>query len=303
MTEKGYEEIFSALPTLLNLTIRDQLFITGQIIHTLPKNLSNLSLGPYFLAENSLHKLTVTCSCLRHLNIEGCTLYLSDLKYFCERSPSLTYLNISNVLFKIEQNYHQLDLLFIGLLQNLEELHASETEIDDDALRILSLNCNKLQHLCLKSNNITDVGMIHLSKLKHLKILDLSNNSNINDWSIGHLISMNENLQRIYVCNSKNLHGSFLSLALSRCSSLEFVSFCRCKNVNNDILNACSSFLSIGERNERKVIFKLNIHETNITIANVFANQNLQRIRLDFDDTDCDEHHDCCTRFNYDFFN
>lgn len=303
ITDRGIEELISHLTHLTHLTVRDQMHLTGQFIRSLPTTLTHLSIGPNCLVDNALHTLTNVCLRVTSLNLEDCELYLDDFKYLCERSSSVTYLNISNVVFKIASNSAtSINLPFVGLLRKLEELHASNTNINDDALKVISLNCPNLHRLCFKSDPlITDAGIIHLCKLRNLKVLDFNNNSNVNDWSITHLVSSSVFLQKLYLCNCKNLRGAFLCFALSCCPQLEFISLCKCNNINDNVVNQCALYLT--ENSARKLL-TVNVHKTQITVANVFANDNLQCLSLSFDFSDCDDHHDCCLYLDvYDYFN
>jgi hypothetical protein len=70
--------------------------------------------------------------------------------------------------------YHAALLRHLHRLPNVEQLQLAGCDVADDDLRLL-VGCDNLQGIGLNDTNVTDAGLIHLSKLPRLNYRELEN--------------------------------------------------------------------------------------------------------------------------------
>ncbi len=142
------------------------------------------------------HRLTNTglsyiskLNALEELSLSGGPLSDSALAYIA-KLPSLKYLLLSG------DNFTDDGMAYIKNNQSLRILHFGNlNRLTDEALFHLS-QMPRLERLALHYNrNITDAGIVHLTKLKSLKMLDIYN-SQITDEGLAHLAKI-ESLENL----------------------------------------------------------------------------------------------------------
>lgn len=98
--------------------------------------------------------------------------------------------NPEGVKFIRAKGNHLSTLATIGRFKNLEELEIGTTEVNDRALEQL-IQLKKLYRLDLQNNDdITDVGMLSLSKIGSLAILNLSQTPNVTSLGLRKLSTL-----------------------------------------------------------------------------------------------------------------
>ncbi|KAJ1437524.1 Leucine-rich repeat [Sesbania bispinosa] len=199
------------------------------------------------ITHASIYSITNSCTRLTSLRMESCSMVNSDA------------------------------FILIGQCQLLEELDATDTEIDDEGLESIS-RCTKLSSLklgiCLK---ITDNGLKHIaSRCSELKYLDLYRSSRITDEGITAIAHGCSSLEVINIAYNSNVTDASL-VSLSKCQKLKTLEIRGCRHISSVGL----SNIAVRCRHLEKLDIK-KCHKINDTGMIQLAQycQNLKQIKL-----------------------
>src|SRR5438105_1241570 len=82
-------------------------------------------------------------------------------------------------------------------LPHLRRLTLNRSGVTDKELAVI-VGCKELRELIIPSSQVTDAGLMHLSKLPRLEALDLSDNPRITDKGMPQIATL-ERLERLYL--------------------------------------------------------------------------------------------------------
>jgi hypothetical protein len=82
-------------------------------------------------------------------------------------------------------------------LPHLRRLILNRSGVSDKELAVI-VGCKELRELIIPSSQVTDTGLMHLSKLPRLEALDLSDNPRITDKGMPQIATL-ERLERLYL--------------------------------------------------------------------------------------------------------
>ncbi|KAI4305372.1 hypothetical protein L6164_028742 [Bauhinia variegata] len=199
------------------------------------------------ITSSSIDSITSSCPMLTSLRMESCSLVRSDA------------------------------FLLIRRLQFLEELDVTETEIDNEGVKSISvcskLSCLKLG-LCLK---ITDKGLCHIgSSCSKLTELDLYRCTGITDAGIAAIAHGCPSLEGINIAyNTKITDNSLVSL--SKCLNLRRLEIRGCPQIS------WVGFSAVSVRCKQLTVLDIKkCHNVNDTVMIQLAknSQNLERMKL-----------------------
>lgn len=172
-----------------------------------------------------------------HLNFFGA---FSPLTVTCLELTFQRLTKLRALKFETNGNVQQLQPLLPSLsyLNQLREIVLSYNHwVNDETLRIISRSCSYLECIDVAyCSDITDSGLIHVSKLKYLTHLKLNGCHNITDDGVK---------------------------LLAKLDGLEVLNLCDCRNVTDD------SVIKIAE--DLPKLVELNLRNTGVTNASVLA--------------------------------
>lgn len=193
------------------------------------RGLKILHLGDFLsLTDGSLKVLANSLTTLTELSLTKCKLITAD---------GLEYLTKLHSLSKLYINHCELNDDALGVLGSMTSLVLLDiggtSNISDDGLsRLKSL---KLEELNISNcRKITDLGLLHVSSMPHLQILDIStfehgSNSCISNTGLTHLVKLKQ-LQVLTMSGSEDIKENGF-LVLAQMKSLQEL---RCRGIEND---------------------------------------------------------------------
>ncbi|GLU02601.1 hypothetical protein SLE2022_198460 [Rubroshorea leprosula] len=223
-------------------------------------------LSPVIEAHKELRKLDITCCRkITYASIDSITSSCTSLTSLRMESCSL----VSKEAF----------LLLGERCWYLEELDATDNEVDDEGLKYIS-RCSKLSKLKLGiCSNITDEGLAHVgSNCSMLKELDLYRSMGISDAGIAAIAGGCPALEMINVAYNNNITDISLT-SLSKCSKLEALEIRGCPCVSSVGLAA----IAVGCKQLKVLDIKkcFNIDDNGMLPLAQYS-QNLKQINLSY---------------------
>ena len=276
-TCRGLQKLIKANKGLVNLIVlelRDENFITGEIIDILGKYCPQLEKLSSMSNTDSISDLT-------YEQIESFTQGCRKIKTLHINSSMVPSIAIFDKIFSCLGNYnHELEILSLNFSGYEESTVQSTETVINDSLRCLSNGCPLLrdfsirsktristqavtylvnhsiclENLCLSKCCICDDGLIitkEADKLKHLTTLSLSFNNNITDDSIINLVTGCHSLKDIDIDSCPLITDISLFSIAANCPQLKSVDVYFNNNKTtrrglNELLNKCPHLIYLG---------------------------------------------------------
>ena len=99
----------------------------------------------------------------------------------------------------------------LGFLRSLSQLRLRNVIIGQDTVKVISLGCKLLQGLAIIRCGIRDADVSELHRCTNLRMLDLSSNNGLKDFSVIQILPHLPQLQELWLCsvsiNSSSPHA------------------------------------------------------------------------------------------------
>ncbi|XVF55013.1 hypothetical protein PTKIN_Ptkin06aG0002200 [Pterospermum kingtungense] len=302
ISHNGLSSLISGAEGLQQLTLAHGSPVTSSLADCLKKlsMLQSLKLDGCLIIYDGLKTIGNWCVSLRELSLSKCSGVTDeglssvvtkhkDLRKLditcCRKITDVSIAHITNSCkFMTSLRMESCALvsreafILIGkLCHSLEELDLTDNEIDDEGLKYIS-RCSKLSTLklgiCL---NITDVGLIHISRgCSKLVELDLYRSAEITDWGILAIAQGCPGLEMINIAYCNDITDRSL-LSLSKCTQLKTLESRGCSLITSLGLTA----IAVGCKELTKLDVKKchNIDDAGMLSLAHFS-QNLRQINL-----------------------